>query len=194
MTDLKRSWLVQRLQKPLGGGQMAALADAFSFGGGLKNGGLSDEAMDLIRDVFRFDYMGAAEFEFGAVPKALQQIARQQGDLEAGSIEIPLAEVAPPFLERKKESPLGAATVFWLAPSAWSDEVAERIRAWASEGYRSHLKEPHHLERSLRPADEWDRHTCGWLELDNGFLFFTDREMWEKACTLFGVDTTAAVV
>ncbi len=29
--------------------------------------------------------------------------------------------------------------------------------------------------------------TCGWLELDNGFLFFTDVEMWRRASGLFGV-------
>jgi len=40
MTEMKRSWLVQRLRKPLGGGQMTKTIESLSFGGGLRNGGL----------------------------------------------------------------------------------------------------------------------------------------------------------
>ena len=27
----------------------------------------------------------------------------------------------------------------------------------------------------------------GWLELDNGFMFFLDKEMYEKSCQLFEI-------
>jgi hypothetical protein len=30
--------------------------------------------------------------------------------------------------------------------------------------------------------------TCGWLELNNGFMFFTDRTMWEQTSNLFGIE------
>ncbi|KKS64951.1 MAG: hypothetical protein UV32_C0003G0012 [Candidatus Collierbacteria bacterium GW2011_GWF2_42_51] len=63
--------LIQRLEKPIG------RASPFSFGGGLKNGGLSKEAMDVLGDIFNFDYMGSSEFEWGAVPAALNFIAEQ---------------------------------------------------------------------------------------------------------------------
>ena len=57
----------------------------------MRNGGLSSEAMDLIRGIWAFDYMGAAEFEFGAVPKALQKIAAS--DLTSFTISVPPSEV-----------------------------------------------------------------------------------------------------
>jgi hypothetical protein len=84
------SYLIQRLEEPWGG--MAQFKDnPFSFGGGLRNGGLSQEAMDLIRGIWSFDYMGSAEFEFGAVPEALNAIANCT-TLEAFSFRPALRE------------------------------------------------------------------------------------------------------
>lgn len=60
MKELKQTYLVQRLNRPTNG-----YDNPFSFGGGLKNGGLSEDAMKLLRPIFSFDYMGSAEFEFG---------------------------------------------------------------------------------------------------------------------------------
>ena len=51
---MDRSWLIQRLNKPREyEGKLKGLENAFSFGGGLVNGGLSKEAMELLN----FDYM-----------------------------------------------------------------------------------------------------------------------------------------
>lgn len=50
------------------------------------------------------------------------------------------------------------------------------------------------LSDVLRPdptPDRYERRTAGWLELDNGFLFFTDESMWRATCDLFGVTTSA---
>ena len=45
-TEMKRSYLVQRLRKPRG--WELTKDNPFSFGGGLQNGGLSGEAMSLL--------------------------------------------------------------------------------------------------------------------------------------------------
>ena len=75
---MKRSYLIQRLNKPIkieGNGLLATLQkNPISFGGGLRNGGFPQKAMDILRKVFEFDYMGSAEFEYGAVPEALAAI------------------------------------------------------------------------------------------------------------------------
>lgn len=192
----RRSWLVQRLQKPrnwnLGGTKV--VDNPFSFGGGLKNGGLSDEAMNLIRDIWQFDYMGAAEFEFGAVPEALSRLAK--ADLVASVYTFPLAEVAKNWRDKSDAMPEGDATVYILAPAGWEREIERRISAWAADEFPKdrdfQTKEAVRLAGALRPVEEWDSDTCGWLEISNGFLFFTDREMWEKACALFGVVTSEA--
>ena len=90
---MKSSWLIQRLNKPYGENPFGLKDNPFAFGGGLVNGGLSHEAMDILRGIFSFDYMGAAEFEFGAVPKALQTIAANAGNMIAFSFNIPLDDI-----------------------------------------------------------------------------------------------------
>jgi len=187
--QLDRSWLVQRLQRPFR--RPGVISNPFSFGGGLRDGGLTKEAMAVLADTFSFDYMGSAEFEWGSVPKALQQIAAAHKTLAAGSFEVALTEVAPPFLSKRKAAPAGSGTVYWLAPGGWAEEVETRVLTWAREGFRAQLKESTNLERALRPEDDYDARTCGWLELDNGFFFFTDREMWERTCALFGVEVAS---
>ena len=188
---MHRSWLIQRLKKPLVGTGLLGADNPFAFGGGLKNGGLSDEAMGLLHGIFRFDYMGAAEFEFGEVPKALRAIAEDTKHLSAFSFVIPFADVAKRWNDKSKAVPTGEATVYVLCDKSHAEEVESRVRGFARDGYSSRLKEGTRLESSLRPIEEWDADVCGWLELDNGFFFFTDREMWERTAALFGVAVPA---
>ncbi len=72
-----KPYLIQRLKKPTNpkNGLLSKVVESFNFGGGYKNGGLSKDTMELIRNIFSFDYMGSAEFEYGALPKALDKIA-----------------------------------------------------------------------------------------------------------------------
>jgi hypothetical protein len=185
MSDLRSSYLIQRLDPPFSMGEVKD--NPFSFGGGLVNGGLAPEAMDLLRGLFSFDYMGAAEFEWGAVPKALDRIARN-ADLAAWSFDLPLAAVAKGWQDKTKTEPEGTVTVYVIADRQWADEVERRIKGWAGEAYNSGLKESTHLASVLRPSGNYTPRTAGWLELDNGFLFFIDREMWEGTARLFGVE------
>ena len=185
MSELRRSWLVQRLTQPRNVGIPGD--NPFSFGGGLRNGGLSDEAMGLLRDVFSFDYMGAAEFEFGAVPEALSAIAK--ASLVAFSFTVPLAEVPASWRDKSGTKPDGEGTIYVLCPVGWEAECEARIGEWARG--TEDLKEGTRLTGTLRPYEDWDAKTCGWLEISNGFMFFTDAVMWEKSCALFGVLTEA---
>ena len=40
---------------------------------------------------------------------------------------------------------------------------------------------------ALAEAERFD--VVGWLELDNGFMFFTDEKMWRGSCKWFEVAT-----
>ncbi len=71
---MEQSYLIQRLLAPVD-------YTSLSFGGGLRNGGLSDKAMELLRGIWSFDYMGSAEFEYGAVQEALEKLVAEQLDL-----------------------------------------------------------------------------------------------------------------
>jgi len=184
--EMRRSWLVQRLQKPR---QVFGMDNPFAFGGGLRNGGLSDDAMSLLRGIFSFDYMGSAEFEFGAVPEALSGLARDSDALTAGSLKIQLKTVPASHRAPKDDpEPTGETEVFYLARRQHESEVRKRIRDLAKKDYR--LREATRFPAALRPWDKWDSETVGWLELDNGFAFFLDRDMWQATCSLFGMEVS----
>lgn len=195
---MKESYLIQRLQKPFKptGSKLDRIDNPFSFGGGLKNGGLSDEAIKLIRDIWRFDYMGSAEFEFGAVPKAMHEIAKAHGDYVGAEIQVDAQENEMDYSRRKfsklqKERAIprktNKATIYVLCPLDWLPEITKRIREWAMEEPYHKTKESINLQRALFPDSDYARDYAGWLELDNGFFFFTDKEMYEKTRNLFGI-------
>lgn len=177
------SWLVQRLMLPRGG-----VDNPFSFGGGYKNGGLSDKAMDALRGIWEFDYMGAAEFEFGSVPKALHAIARMAEAKELAAFQVPVRTKDDPRPFGNRTPGVCKGTVWGLCHKDVVEDVIERVRKWAEDEYATgrSTKELVGLERALRDADS-PHSARGWLELDNGFLFFVDREMFDKTANLFGV-------
>lgn len=184
---MKSSWLVQRLKKPYTTGLFGEKDNPFAFGGGLHNGGLSDEAMDLLRGIFSFDYMGAAEFEFGSLPKALQEVAKNSDQYLLTTLSIPLSKVPKGWRDKSTETPTGEAVFYVICRKGDVQEVHSRIKSWAFEPYeKTHqLKESTRLPQTLRHNGKWE--TAGWLELDNGFFFFLDKEMWEKTASMFGI-------
>ena len=162
----KLSYLIQRLKKPFLSDEIG-LANIFSFGGGFVNGGLSKEAMGLLEDVFSFDYMGAAEYEFGDVPRALTQIYANRKNYGTVTKE------------------LGGKNVYIICNFEDSDAVVSRVALMYREKYKTRdwvgLKEALGKDK-LECGD-----VCGWLELDNGYFFFVDKEMFEKMCKLFDI-------
>ena len=167
------TWLIQRLTKPmsfkLAGKEMD---NPFSFGGGLKNGGLSDEAMGIIRSIWAFDYMGSSEFEWGIVPATLKFLAEQASKKNL---------VATEYALDNQES------VFIICPIPYLEDVQKVIRQLRADEYKLRLKESCGLKRYFEGKDEWAKKCAGWLEVDNGFLFFADDEMFLKTCQLFGL-------
>lgn len=150
-SEMRKSYLIQRLNKPM------AFDNPFSFGGGIRNGGLRDEVMDLLRGVFSFDYMGASEFEGGAVPAALSFIHAQavDGQLVAG--------------EHRE--------VYYLAPATYEQDVKGVIDQLLTDERSMRLMErcglAEALENRENAEESWHR-SVGWLELDNGFFLFID--------------------
>lgn len=180
-----QSYLIQRLQQPYKGTAQGPLAhdNPFAFGGGLRNGGLTKDAMDILRDIFTFDYMGSAEFEFGAVPAALSRIANSHA-LTAFSFTVPYTYR---FWTTQQDA-TGSGIVHVLCNETDRGEITDRIKGWA-KGSGGRTKESVRLDAAL--AGEANR-TAGWLELDNGYFFFTDKEMFDKTVALFLPETVAS--
>jgi hypothetical protein len=194
----QRTRLIQRLELPskLSGGGL-------SFGGGFKHGGLSDDAWDLLKDICTFDYMGAAEFEMGALPQALYAISKAD-DLEAYTLDV---TGNPEFsllsqrwqacdssgLAKIKNDYKLSATVFVLAPKKIRLHVDQTIYRIAG-GDEDFLQERTNLRRSVfcpwywsdHEEDAWEHSiTQGWIELNNGYMFFASEDMWRDFCNLF---------
>lgn len=162
---MDRTWLIQRLLAP------RQAANPFAFGGGLVNGGLSSDAVNLLKGIFSFDYMGSSEFEWGAVPAALSFLAEQssRGNIVCGEID----------------------SVYYLCPANYEEEVKDIIQKLKnSESKLFRLKEYCGLAEHFNYGDKNSfRNTLGWLELDNGFMFFVDEEMFENTKKLFGISS-----
>jgi hypothetical protein len=165
---MERSRLIQRLEPPRSG-QLSKVAETFSFGGGLQNGGLREEAMELLRPIFSFHYMGAAEYEFGAVPQTLSKIFEARKDYVSNMVAV------------------NGDSIYVIAHKDEIDEAISRVAQWACEKWNKDLRDSTQLYQVLNPDDKWTPEVCGWLELDNGFFFFTNKEMFEGVCKLFEV-------
>ena len=197
----QRSRLVQRLQPPSKapeGSALSKLDNVFSFGGGYVNGGLSKGAMDAIRSIFRFDYMGAAEYEFGAVPEAMKKLieARQQDTLGAFMLEVEgsRAKDAHTVIPHKRmiwffcdKAPEMVAHVQQFL-KVHAAEAYPR-REWATRDSTNIHREMHTTWRDQQEP-RWSE-TSGGLELDNGFIYFLNVEQAEKFATLFELQRKA---
>ena len=185
---MKNSWLIQRLQSSFEDTDtpLSKLLGVFSFGGEFVNGGLSKEAMDLLSPIFSFDYMGAAEYEWGVVPETLNKIAKNIKNYVPKKIDVSYKYHEYSFLPESKEgTKLGKDIIYVLCLKDDFNEIKDRISKWAIGLGLGETRDYIGLDKSLAFPDK--TRVKGWLELDNGFLFFTDKEMFEKLCCLFEI-------
>ncbi len=183
---MEKSYLIQRLKTPVDTNNiLSKIVNAFSFGGGLTNGGMSKEAMDLLSPIFSFDYMGASEYEWGVVPKVLERIVKNIKNYVPEKIEVAYkyGHEYSFLTEKKRGTKFGKNIVYILCPKEDISEIKDRISDWAIG--KSETRDSIGLDASLAVPDK--TRVRGWLELDNGFLFFTDKEMFEKLCKLLQI-------
>lgn len=167
MTSMRNTWLVQRLNKKPTSAFLAKAEQVFG-GGALQ---LKPEAWALLQSIFGIDYMGAAEFEFGALPKSFQELMRDSERLIAFEMSV---------------TPFPDATVYVLCRKEHEVGAREIIELIAQDKLR--LKESTYFQRAFDPTvqkGDLSTRTCGWYELNNGFFFFKDKEMWEKTVKMF---------
>lgn len=108
---------------------------------------------DGIDDLIRFEYMGAAEFEFGATYRSLKRIALKKDELKIYSYDkdnIPIFIICKP------------------------NEIDEyRIFISALIENKIHLKEHSYLDYlfGFGKRDNWQTKTNFWWDLDNDVMF-----------------------
>ncbi|MBI1968770.1 hypothetical protein HYS49_02570 [Candidatus Woesearchaeota archaeon] len=119
--------------------------------------------------VWGFDYMGAEQFERGAVPDALVRIVQYARQGRARN---------PPLC-------LDGYPVYSLCEQGTEEEVAQRITQMYTDERAMNLREYCGLQASLKSENP---DTVGWLELENAYMFFIDQTMFRGALHLFGID------
>lgn len=172
------SYLVQRLEKPSTGDESSPVGALLTYG--LTATGLSKEARDALKSVCRFDYMGSAEYEFGSVPKAFCEMGKAAKTLIA--FEETVHYFYDDWFNKKKIE--GDTTLYIICQEADDSEVIESIKEFAIG--KGGTKEAVGLNSSLA-GTRYAKNIVGWLDLDNGFMFFSDKIMFEKFVALFGI-------
>lgn len=183
-------WLIHRLQKPFGDDRDLT-SRIFAFGGGMRDGGLTKAAMNILQEVFTFDYMGSAEYEYGAVPKALRSMVASIPDLSAGSFKIDMGDIVVDKWEErhfKKTKKGEKKTVYLLAKKSHHKQAEKYIRSLVGKK-PPQLKEASNFRDALLepsdPKEDWRQRTQGWLDINNCLFFFTDKDMSERTTALF---------
>lgn len=200
---MKRTWLVQRLNKPIVSknpdSPLAKLGSLFSFGGGLVNGGITKAGSELISKIWRFDYMGAAEYEWGVVPEALSRIAKLAADkqLFVGSLNLTGSRM------KDEHTRVDCPRTIWFFCANVPEEI-DHVVAFLQREANDRPNGPAR-DHKLRTRDRTNIHremnsdwedqkeenqlwrTSGGLECDNGFLYFFDHPSARQTAELFEV-------
>jgi hypothetical protein len=134
-----RYWLVQRLRRN-------------EWGGGT--------GFDAL---FRMDYMGSSEYEFGAIPKSLKRIRA------AGHVVIREGRIHPD----------GAASrpVYFVGPAAGLDEKIGDFVPWFHDHDARSKERSLFRETVTDDLQGWDAGVIAWWSLEDDVAFTLDREI-----------------
>lgn len=130
-----------------------------NFGGGMRNGGLENSFANQIYKFASFDYMGAAEFEFGRLDSSIKNLLEyaKQGEMKLS------------------QSKIDGKIVWIISHSQVINKVRGFLRTLAhSEKREFQLKEFSHFSRVLAGESLLVR---GWIDIENSFMFFTDEAL-----------------
>ncbi len=163
---MSQTRLIQRLEIP----REKELDNPFTFGAGLEHGGLNKKAYANLSKIFAFDYMGAAEYEWGAIPESLGKMwdAGSRKELVAGVLKLEEGDV------------------FYICNKQIEREMRTVIKRIAHGGIRT--RDYVGLREAMKNKDRKPGELAGWIELDNSFMFFVDRPMFEKSAKLFRME------
>lgn len=169
-----KTYLLQKLTAPPknDNSDLQKVANAFAFGGGQKNGGFPEEGMKMLNQVCSFDYMGAAEYEWGAVPKAFARMYEVREELTAFGTQ-PLK---------------GFMEVFVICLKKDKEEAIKRVKKIAED--KMFLRDGTNMidwdyKYKNEGEPKWNQDVSGWVDLDNPFMFFTDGYMFVEMQRMF---------
>ena len=194
----KGTWLIQALNAPRKTGHFKV--NPFAFGGG--GSGLKKETAEMLEEIWSPEYMGAAEYEFGAFTEALQQIVAHK---DAKHLVAKVVQITGPVAAKSdncswySKGPSKAKTFVYIIGNA--GHLANIVAVIDSLLNGTEIPQPYGGPAVVRlksgiclwdalfsPAvHNGDVRFQGGLELDNGWFVFTNVEMFRKVCAMFDI-------
>ena len=141
----------------------------------------------MISEIWRYDYMGSAEFEFGDLPKSLEHIAKKHKNYTIGSVKV---KVSGKLKYSDKTKITKEGDVFFVTEAKYFDDTKKWIETMAKgEGYEQNYRTKENVGlNSHLIGKEYSEDNTGWHDIHNHYLFFTDKSMCEKFCKLLGIE------
>jgi hypothetical protein len=179
----------------------------------LKNG-LPRAAARWFDESVGFEYMGAAEYEFGAISNAIKYLVDNAKDLRYGSVTVKGKDIPKNWcrgnsnydkraeklnklrrhpqthadeiaeLEKAISAPPPDATFYYIAPAEYAPFVQGLVDDMAAGKQRN--KNSNRFSHVADPIDEYDR-SIGWLCCDYPLVLVKDAAAYERLSQLFKV-------
>lgn len=188
---MHQSWLIQRLLPPFENAaeNRGKPTPDMVFGGARD---LTQEQHDAICDLFRLDSMGSAHFEFGAIPNALYRLATNKS-IRAYQVDMALNPTGG-TLSHLKLTPKMQTIYVLTTPETLSDTL-ESVQSLA-QGNEQGLKREANVGLSIfldeiaekRSWAKGSKKNVGWHDIENDFLFFTDKTMFDGIRERFEIE------
>lgn len=120
--------------------------------------------------------MGAAEFEFGALPESFERIKKNLNTYIFDKVNV--TAIQNDYSGQRKKKIKKNQDVFYFCLKDNEIEVKELLKNFADSVKHSYSsKEWIYLSESIIKEDS---RIVGWHDIENDFLFFIDKQMFEN--------------
>lgn len=182
----------------------------------MESSGLARKVAWYIDDLVGMYYMGAAEYEFGGIPNAIQYLTKAADSTT--EVVVPAAKIprnffrGNPYYDKegaelehlkglKKLTKVKKARLAELEAKGAQARPDLKLFYVGPQEYlqfipslvedmvagRQRNKNGNHFQSLADPVTEYDRNIIGWLCIDYPFFLVKDESVFKSLCQLFGV-------
>jgi hypothetical protein len=185
---------------------LAGAIDRAEGRGGVLGGNHSrEEEWALLAQLWHFDYMGAAEFEFGALPNCLDimkgfQLDQACDKIVTHEIELTFLPSRPKHLETASDAVLGrwarnhrfeplTAPVYLICFRGHIPHLVDLLQHFQKINHELRCKEEPHIWESYMATEsnDWAGRIQGWWEITQGWLVFKDKDLFLATTKALGL-------
>ena len=163
---------------------------------GLSDKGFTKEGSNELNKVFRFAYMGASEYEWGAIPLSMKRFADGINAGEYVATYVTVNHIVPNLDKRgrldmfSKGGTPAETKVFIMCHKSHVDKVEEFLNLASQQKYgvtRDYIQMDEVLYPDKSKIKAYIEYAIGGLDLDNNFIYLTDKIAIHYMCKLFDI-------